>query len=255
MALVIAALCAEGTSTIGNVEQIDRGYERIDERLRELGAAIGAPSCDRRAHRRRHRDGERCDGRARPRPSACRAARAGGFDLALEIDPDDPEAEVDAAGTAFGRALAPRLVDGAHGDAAVAADEALAMVVVERSGRPLVASNADLTGAGRAGNRSRARSSAGSRWRRAHDPRAPDRGRGTRSRARGDLQGTRCPPLPRVWHTPAYNEGRRMDKTVIRTESAPSPFQGRPTTRPSRSATSCSSPARSGSALAGRCPR
>ena len=40
MAMVIAALCAEGTSTIGNIGQIDRGYERIDERLRELGAAI-----------------------------------------------------------------------------------------------------------------------------------------------------------------------------------------------------------------------
>jgi UDP-N-acetylglucosamine 1-carboxyvinyltransferase len=40
MAMLIAALCAEGRSTIGNVGQIDRGYERIDERLRELGAAI-----------------------------------------------------------------------------------------------------------------------------------------------------------------------------------------------------------------------
>jgi len=40
MAMLIAALCAEGTSTIGNVRQIDRGYERIDERLQGLGAAI-----------------------------------------------------------------------------------------------------------------------------------------------------------------------------------------------------------------------
>ena len=40
MAMVIAALCAEGTSEIGGVHQIDRGYERIDERLRELGAQI-----------------------------------------------------------------------------------------------------------------------------------------------------------------------------------------------------------------------
>jgi UDP-N-acetylglucosamine 1-carboxyvinyltransferase len=40
MALVIAALCAEGRSTIGNVSEIDRGYERIDERLRALGASI-----------------------------------------------------------------------------------------------------------------------------------------------------------------------------------------------------------------------
>ncbi len=40
MAMVIAALCAEGRSTIGNIRQIDRGYERIDERLRGLGADI-----------------------------------------------------------------------------------------------------------------------------------------------------------------------------------------------------------------------
>ena len=40
MALLIASLCAEGTSTIGNVNEIDRGYERIDERLRALGAVI-----------------------------------------------------------------------------------------------------------------------------------------------------------------------------------------------------------------------
>ncbi len=40
MAMLIAALCADGTSEIGNVVQIDRGYERIDERLRALGARI-----------------------------------------------------------------------------------------------------------------------------------------------------------------------------------------------------------------------
>jgi UDP-N-acetylglucosamine 1-carboxyvinyltransferase len=40
MAMLIASLCAEGTSTIGNIWQIDRGYERIDERLRALGASI-----------------------------------------------------------------------------------------------------------------------------------------------------------------------------------------------------------------------
>jgi UDP-N-acetylglucosamine 1-carboxyvinyltransferase len=40
MAMLIAALCAEGTSEIGNIRQIDRGYERIDERLRGLGARI-----------------------------------------------------------------------------------------------------------------------------------------------------------------------------------------------------------------------
>ena len=40
MAMLIAALCAEGRSSIGDIGQIDRGYERIDERLRGLGAAI-----------------------------------------------------------------------------------------------------------------------------------------------------------------------------------------------------------------------
>jgi UDP-N-acetylglucosamine 1-carboxyvinyltransferase len=40
MALLIAALCAEGTSVIQNVQQIDRGYARIDERLAALGAKI-----------------------------------------------------------------------------------------------------------------------------------------------------------------------------------------------------------------------
>jgi UDP-N-acetylglucosamine 1-carboxyvinyltransferase len=40
MAMLLAALCAEGQSTINNVGQIDRGYERIDEKLRALGAQI-----------------------------------------------------------------------------------------------------------------------------------------------------------------------------------------------------------------------
>jgi UDP-N-acetylglucosamine 1-carboxyvinyltransferase len=40
MAMLIAALCANGRSEIGNIRQIDRGYERIDERLRQLGARI-----------------------------------------------------------------------------------------------------------------------------------------------------------------------------------------------------------------------
>ena len=40
MSLLIAALCAEGTTTIQNIRQLDRGYERIDERLNALGARI-----------------------------------------------------------------------------------------------------------------------------------------------------------------------------------------------------------------------
>jgi UDP-N-acetylglucosamine 1-carboxyvinyltransferase len=40
MAMVLAALCGRGTSTIHNIQQIDRGYERIEEKLRGLGANI-----------------------------------------------------------------------------------------------------------------------------------------------------------------------------------------------------------------------
>jgi UDP-N-acetylglucosamine 1-carboxyvinyltransferase len=40
MALLIAALCAEGQSCIRNIRQIDRGYERVEDKLRQLGAKI-----------------------------------------------------------------------------------------------------------------------------------------------------------------------------------------------------------------------
>jgi UDP-N-acetylglucosamine 1-carboxyvinyltransferase len=40
MALLSAALCAEGQSTILNIRQIDRGYERVEDKLRALGAKI-----------------------------------------------------------------------------------------------------------------------------------------------------------------------------------------------------------------------
>ena len=39
-ALLIAALSARGESVIHNIEQIDRGYEHIEERLKSLGAVI-----------------------------------------------------------------------------------------------------------------------------------------------------------------------------------------------------------------------
>ncbi len=47
MAMLIAALAAQGTSEIGNVAQIDRGYERIDVRLRDLGARIERVAAER----------------------------------------------------------------------------------------------------------------------------------------------------------------------------------------------------------------
>ena len=40
IALLLAAMSAKGTSVIGNIEQIDRGYENIDGRLNALGACI-----------------------------------------------------------------------------------------------------------------------------------------------------------------------------------------------------------------------
>jgi imidazoleglycerol-phosphate dehydratase len=75
-------------------------------------------------------------------------ARTGGFELRLEIAPGEPETEVGEAGVALGEALVPLLTAdtaAGRGVGIVPADEALAMVVVETSGKPLVASNADLT--------------------------------------------------------------------------------------------------------------
>src|SRR3954465_4055646 len=46
-ARLIGGLAAEGTSEIGNVAQIDRGYERIDVRLRDLGARIERVAAER----------------------------------------------------------------------------------------------------------------------------------------------------------------------------------------------------------------
>jgi UDP-N-acetylglucosamine 1-carboxyvinyltransferase len=40
VSLLIAAMSANGTSVIDNIEQIDRGYQNIDERLNALGAKI-----------------------------------------------------------------------------------------------------------------------------------------------------------------------------------------------------------------------
>jgi UDP-N-acetylglucosamine 1-carboxyvinyltransferase len=40
VSLLIAALSAEGTSVIQNIDQIDRGYQYIDKRLNDLGAEI-----------------------------------------------------------------------------------------------------------------------------------------------------------------------------------------------------------------------
>src|SRR5947199_431784 len=68
-------------------------------------------------------------------------AEHAGLDLSLEVEPGSNVAEVAAAGRALGEAIAARLRDDdvrGHGSAAVPADEALAHVALEASGRPLV---------------------------------------------------------------------------------------------------------------------
>ena len=81
-------------------------------------------------------------------------AERASFDLSLEVAPDAPAAEVAAAGRALGQALAEPLHSESargHGSAALPADEALAHVALEASGRPLVVSNVDLSDARVAG--------------------------------------------------------------------------------------------------------
>jgi imidazoleglycerol-phosphate dehydratase len=78
------------------------------------------------------------------------------FDLVLEVEPGGADEEVAAAGRALGESLANDLrAEGArrHGSAVVPADEALAHVSLEASGRPLLVSNVDLSGARIAGLR------------------------------------------------------------------------------------------------------
>ncbi|HEX6489952.1 MAG TPA: hypothetical protein VF002_01110 [Gaiellaceae bacterium] len=78
----------------------------------------------------------------------CEHAR---FDLTLEIAPEEPDAEVTAAGRALGQALHEALhASGSrrHGSAFLPADEALAHVALEASGRPLLVSNVDLSDMG-----------------------------------------------------------------------------------------------------------
>ena len=70
------------------------------------------------------------------------------FDLALDVAPEAADAEVRAAGRAFGEALAgPLRADGArgHGSAVVPSAEALAHVALDTSDEPLLVSNVDLT--------------------------------------------------------------------------------------------------------------
>src|SRR4249919_1924743 len=75
-------------------------------------------------------------------------ARYGSLDLELQLAPEEPEAEVASAGRTLGQALREPLSSDevrGHGSAVAAADDALAHIVLEASGRPLVVSNVDLS--------------------------------------------------------------------------------------------------------------
>jgi imidazoleglycerol-phosphate dehydratase len=77
-------------------------------------------------------------------------ARYGNLDLELEVAPGGAEAEAAAGGRVLGEALVRALEDeraSGFGSAHAAADEALAHVALEASGRPLVVSNVDLSSA------------------------------------------------------------------------------------------------------------
>jgi imidazoleglycerol-phosphate dehydratase len=83
-----------------------------------------------------------------------RLAATAGFGLALQVEPGGAEAEVAAAGTALGDALAAPLREpgaSGHGSAFMVSAEALAHVVLEVSDQPLVVSNVDLSEARVAG--------------------------------------------------------------------------------------------------------
>jgi imidazoleglycerol-phosphate dehydratase len=77
-----------------------------------------------------------------------RLAETARFDIVLDIEPGDTEAEVEAAAAAFGHAIAgPLRVEGARGwgAGALTSAEALAYVVLEASDEPLLVTNFDLT--------------------------------------------------------------------------------------------------------------
>ena len=142
MAMLIAALCAEGTSTIGNIRQIDRGYERIDERLRALGADDRArASCERRARLAPRRAARRTSPPASPvldhLLDGARARRTASTSRSRS-SPTSRRPRSTRPGVALGQALWRRSSGrGAHGSGVDAlGDEALAMVVVEASGQP-----------------------------------------------------------------------------------------------------------------------
>ena len=156
----------------------------------------------------------------------------GGFDVQLEVAPGAAVLEAASAGRALGRALAEPLRAGRrHGTAVIPADEALAHVVLEASGRPLLVSNVDLSDARVAGLDTDivARFLEGpDRGRRADAPRAPAGRPRHAARARRDLQGARH--LARAGVPPATSKGVAAwpRRPLCAPIDAPAPLQGAP---------------------------
>jgi hypothetical protein len=115
------ALCAEGTSTIGNIRQIDRGTSASTSACASSAPRSSAPSCDERGAARIDLAGRAV--RSRPgSPSSTTCSRSSArrrLRRSLEIAPDDPEAEVDArarrSATLCGRCCTPRARVGESG--------------------------------------------------------------------------------------------------------------------------------------------
>ena len=206
MAMVIAALCAEGTSTIGDAYQIDKGYERIDERLRALGARIerveslrvrspDADHAERRARRARgRRQRQRRDRAVGPRPPRRRAgARRAGSRSRSRSRPTAPTKRSPAAGAALGGAIAEHFQAGA-GWALVPAAEALASAALEVDPEPRLRHERRLLRHPRRRCRDRRPVALPRRARagRGDQPARPRRrGRRPAARARSDVQGGR----------------------------------------------------------------
>ena len=247
MAMLLAALCAEGTSTIGNIAR-DRPRLRADRRapararrpdrarrvlMPRPGQADEAGGCRRAstssgAARRRSSTGVPVLDHLLALLAAVRVVRPGARGRARRGRGGDRGGRARARAGAARGACAPRAAAG-HGSAVVPADEALAHVAVEASGRPLVVSNIDLSDARVGGLASDMVATF------LHEL---AEGAGLTLHVRlieGASPSTCSRRSSRRSASPwrrAARQRRREDsmaeKSVVRTEAAPAPFQGAP---------------------------
>ena len=270
---VIASLCAEGTSTIGNISEIDRGYERIDERLRSLGASIervylatsgtgyaqamGGAQTGVRVELaaevlRRSRPGCPCStisSASSPAAAGCAHARGRARQRRRGGRGRRPCARRRAR-----RAAARRAARRAAAGRSLPADEALAGVVVEVSERPLLVVERRLLGPARR----RARAATSSRASSSELAKAAGlnvhvrllEGKDPQHVLAGDLQGARRGDRPGV--PTRRKEERSVSKEVFAPKRRRRRSRARRTPRRSRRTASCSCRASSRSSPAPR---